>query len=119
MIEDLLQNTTDIYIAYGYTDFRKQSYSLVALVESKFKKNPYEGAAFIFCNKGRTSIKVLVYDKNGFVLAQKILLKADKMKFVWPKDKNELSYISKKQLKWLLTGLTMYPKKCFKNYEIL
>ncbi len=117
MIEDLLTNVTNIYISYGYTDFRKQSNSLVALVESKFKQNPYNGSAFIFCNKGKNSIKVLAYDDNGFVLAQKNLLNADKMKFIWPKDKSEMELITKRQLKWLLTGLTMYPKKSFKNYD--
>lgn len=82
MINDLLKNVNEIYITYGYTDFRKQTYSLIALIESGFKANPYNGSAFIFCNKTRTSIKVLVYDKNGFVLAQKTLLNTDKMKFI-------------------------------------
>ena len=70
MIEDMLKNVSSIYIAYG-TDFRLHITSLCKLVESKFKLNPYKSDAFIFCNKRRTSIRVLCYDKNGFVLAKR------------------------------------------------
>ena len=64
MINDLLQSISKVYIAYGTTDFRKQIDSLCIEVKSKFHLNPYEKAAFIFCNKKRNSIKVLCYDKN-------------------------------------------------------
>ena len=73
MIEDLLRNIDKIYIACGVTDFRMQTESLCTLIKNKFKQNPFNKAAFIFCNRKRNSIKVLCYDKNGFVLAQKTL----------------------------------------------
>ncbi len=57
MIKDLLQSISKVYIAYGATDFRKQIDSLCIEVKSKFHLNPYEKAAFIFCNKKRNSIK--------------------------------------------------------------
>ena len=118
MIEDMLKNVSSIYIAYGETDFRLHITSLCKLVESKFKLNPYKSDAFIFCNKRRTSIRVLCYDKNGFVLAEKRLLDTEKMKFSWPKNKEEIHQITKKQLNWLLSGLKMYPDKYFKDIEI-
>lgn len=118
MIQKLLSEISTIYIAYGATDFRKQIPALCADVKSKFNLNPYKNVAFIFCNKKRTSIKVLCYDKNGFVLAQKTLLDVQKMKFQWPKNSNELKNISKKQLDWLLSGLKIEQKKSFKEYEI-
>lgn len=77
MIKDLLQSISKLYIAYGATDFRKQIDSLCIEVKSKFHLNPYEKAAFIFCNK-KNSIKVLCYDKNGFILAKKKLLDKEK-----------------------------------------
>lgn len=118
MIQKLLSEISTIYIAYGATDFRKQIPALCADVKSKFNLNPYKNVAFIFCNKKRTSIKVLCYDKNGFVLAQKTLLDVQKMKFQWPKNSNELKNISKKQLDWLLSGLKIEQEKSFKEYEI-
>ena len=118
MIQKLLSEISTIYIAYGATDFRKQIPALCADVKSKFNLNPYKNVAFIFCNKKRTSIKVLCYDKNGFMLAQKTLLDVQKMKFQWPKNSNELKNISKKQLDWLLSGLKIEQEKSFKEYEI-
>lgn len=118
MINNLLKDISKIYIAYGVTDFRKQIYSLCSEVKSRFRLDPYQKAAFIFCNKKRNSIKVLCYDKNGFILAQKTLLETEKMKFQWPKNPNEMKNITKEQLSWLLSGLKIYPEKCFKEIEI-
>ena len=118
MINDLLQSISKVYIAYGTTDFRKQIDSLCIEVKSKFHLNPYEKAAFIFCNKKRNSIKVLCYDKNGFILAQKKLLDTEKMKFQWPRNSSEMKNITREQLSWLLSGLKINPEKCFKEIEL-
>lgn len=115
MITDLLKSIDKIYIAYGSTDFRKQINSLSQLVKENFNMDPFNRSAYIFCNRKRTSIKVLCYDNNGFILAQKTLLDYDKMKFKWPRNSNELKSITKEQLEWLLAGLEIYPKKSFKN----
>lgn len=118
MIQKLLSEISTIYIAYGATDFRKQIPALCADVKSKFNLSPTQNAAFIFCNKKRNSIKVLCYDKNGFILAQKTLLDVKKMKFQWPRNSQELKNINKKQLDWLLSGLKIEQEKSFKEYKI-
>ena len=118
MINDLLRSISTIYIAYGVTDFRKQIHSLCDIVQNEYKLNPYKREAFIFCNKKRNRIRVLCYDKNGFVLAQKTLLDTEKMKFQWPRNSNELKQITKEQLNWLLSGLKMYSDKYFTEIEI-
>lgn len=118
MISKMLKDVSTIYIAYGATDFRKQIPSLCAEVQSRFNLNIYKNVAFIFCNKKRDSIKVLCYDKNGFILAQKKLLEAEKMKFQWPRNSKEMKEISKKQLDWLLSGLKIDQAKSFKEYNI-
>ena len=65
---------THIILACGATDFRKQTESLSALVSMQLKLDPFESEyVFIFCNKRRNAIKVLRYDRNGFVLATKKL----------------------------------------------
>lgn len=118
MINKLLSDISVIYIAYGATDFRKQISSLCTEVKTRFNLNPYKNVAFIFCNKKRNSIKVLCYDKNGFVLAQKTLLDNQKMKFQWPRNSKELKNISKQQLNWLLSGLKVEQKTSFKDIEL-
>lgn len=118
MINNLLARISNVYIAYGVTDFRKQIYSLCKIVETKFSIDPYTTAAFIFCNRKRNSIKVLCYDKNGFVLAQKTLLDTQGMKFQWPRNQEEMKKITKEQLNWLLSGLKIYPEKYFREIKM-
>ena len=118
MINDLLKNVNKIYIAYGVTDFRKQISSLCSIVRDTFKLNPYDSSAYLFCNKKRNSIRVLCYDKNGFILAQKTLLESNRMKFQWPRNSQELKSITKQQLNWLLSGLKLEQKTSFKDIEI-
>lgn len=118
MLNNMLKEVNKIYIAYGATDFRKQIYSLSSIVKDTYKMDPYDKSAYIFCNKKRSSIKILCYDKNGFVLAQKTLLATGNMKFKWPRNPAELKNINKEQLNWLLSGLKIEQKGSFKDIKI-
>ncbi len=118
MLNNLLDNIDKIYLAYGATDFRKQISSLCSIVETTFNMNPYDRSAYIFCNSKRNSIRVLCYDKNGFVLAQKTLIDTEKMKFQWPRNSKELGRINKQQLNWLLSGLKIEQKTSFKEINL-
>jgi transposase len=90
---------------------------LVAIVNLQFKLDPFSPTcAFIFCNKRRNAIKVLRYDKNGFVLATKKLLEG--MKFQWPKDVCDVKNISSRQVEWLLQGLEIEQKKALPKIEM-
>ena len=71
MIANLLHDIQKIYIVYGATDFRKQTYSLCNLVKQNYKMNLYNKSAYIFCNKKRNSIRVLTYDKNRIYISTK------------------------------------------------
>ena len=115
MLKHITEDATHIYLAIGPTDFRKQISGLVALVQLQFGKDPFkETSVFIFCNKKKDSVKILRYDRNGFVLAYKKLL--ERMKFQWPKDREEVKEISHKQVEWLLEGLSIEQKKA--HYEV-
>lgn len=110
MLNHFTSGATHIILACGATDFRKQTESLSALVSMQLKLDPFESEyVFIFCNKRRNAIKVLRYDRNGFVLATKKLLEG--MKFQWPKNNSEAAEITSQQLEWLLDGLEIEQKK--------
>lgn len=116
MLNRLINDTDHIYLALGATDFRKQISSLVSMVHLQFGKDPFkESCVFIFCNKKRNSIKVLRYDRNGFILAHKKLL--EEMKFQWPKDSEMVKEITCKQVEWLLEGLAIEQKKA--HHEVI
>lgn len=79
----------------------------------QFQLDPFAPACvFMFCNKKRNAIKVLRYDKNGFVLASKKLL--ENMKFQWPRHKQEVLPLTQQQVRWLLDGLEIEPKRALK-----
>lgn len=118
MLNKLLEEIPTIYLVYGITDFRKQIASLSNMVKEQYKMNPYKKVAFLFCNKKKNSIKLLCYDKNGFILAQKTLLDVNNYRFKWPKDEKELGQITHDQLRWLLSGLQVCPKSYFQDIEI-
>ena len=83
MLNKLIEEIPTIYLVYGPTDFRKQIHSLMDMVKTQYKMDPCKKVAFLFCNRKRNSIKLLCYDKNGFILAQKTLLDVSKYKFQW------------------------------------
>ncbi|WP_407311948.1 IS66 family insertion sequence element accessory protein TnpB [Desulfosporosinus sp. SB140] len=110
MIQHMADHVEHIYLALGYTDFRRQITGLTAMVALKFKLDPYSGTTlFLFCNKRHTVIKALRWDGNGFLLATKQL--ANDMKFQWPKTQGELRDINIRQMQWLLEGLQIDQKK--------
>ena len=62
---DLAGGTT-VYLACGATDLRKSYHGLAAIIKLKFKLDPYSRCMFAFCNRRRTSIKILQWDGSGF-----------------------------------------------------
>lgn len=55
------------------TDMRKSFDGLCGLVRSGLGRNPLSGDVFVFVNRRRTHIKLLVWDRTGFVLYYKRL----------------------------------------------
>lgn len=62
-----------ILVAVEAVDFRKGIDSLARLCQEKLAADPFSGWLFVFRSRRATSIKLLVYDGQGFWLAQKRL----------------------------------------------
>ena len=54
-------------------DFRNGIDGLRGLCRRLFEEDPFSGKVFLFCNRHKTAIKILVYDGQGFWLCQKRL----------------------------------------------
>jgi len=73
-----------ILVAVETVDFRKGIDGLAGLCKGKLKMDPSGGCLFVFRNKRGTSIKVLMYDGQGYWLCQKRLSRG---RFQWwPKE---------------------------------
>ena len=87
-------------IAIHPVDFRKGIDSLAAVCRSQLYENPFSGTVFIFCNRRRTGVKMLIYDGQGFWLCLKRFSKG-KLAW-WPSAETNTSTINATQLQILL-----------------
>lgn len=61
------------YLYREPTDMRKSFNGLSGLVRSELGRNPLLGDVFIFINRRRDKLKLLVWDRSGFVILYKSL----------------------------------------------
>ena len=95
---------TRVYLALGVTDMRKAINGLSILVADHLDFDVFSGHLFVFCNRARTIIKILYWDRNGFCLWQKRL---EKHLFKWPESRDQVLEIGFRELTWLLEGLDL------------
>ena len=62
-----------ILVAVEAIDFRNGIDGLAGVCRNQFQKDPLGGCVFVFRNRRGTSLKILVYDGQGFWLCQKRL----------------------------------------------
>lgn len=74
---------TRVYLAVGATDLRKGFEGLSDLARQVLEVDPLSGHLCIFCNRRRTRIKVLFFDRTGFWICMKKLARGT---FSWPVD---------------------------------
>ena len=69
-----------VLVAVEAADFRCGIDGLAQLCRASLQADPFTGTVFAFRNRGRTAIKLLVYDGQGFWLCHKRLSKG---RFRW------------------------------------
>ncbi|MCF7995879.1 MAG: IS66 family insertion sequence element accessory protein TnpB [Chromatiaceae bacterium] len=94
---------TEVYLAAGATDMRKQIDGLAALVVDVLEADPFSDRLFVFCNRSRDKLKILYWHNNGFWLWYRRL---ERERFWWPTaDARGPVKLSARELSWLLEGL--------------
>lgn len=68
-----LTAAVQIYFYSKPTDMRKGADGLSGLVCSEMRADPLSGAVFAFCNRRRTMIKLLYWDRDGYAVWMKRL----------------------------------------------
>lgn len=94
--------TMRILVAIEPADFRRGIDGLAALCRQRLDHDPMSGCAFVFRNRTGTSIKILLYDGQGFWLCQKRLSHGRFMH--WPTSDAPIRALEAHQLQVLIAG---------------
>lgn len=102
-------NAMRVSLCRDRVDFRKQILGLSVLVQEELELDPFSAHLFAFCNGRRDHVKLLFWERNGFVLWQK---KLEKDRFPWPRDlEAEVVELTGRELNWLLDGMDVFAMK--------
>ncbi len=100
-------NDVHVYLYAEPVDMRKSIDGLSVLVEQEMALSPNIEALFVFCNRGRDKIKLLCWERNGFIVWYKRL---EKQRFRWTKVSETMS-LTGQELNWLLDGFDLFNNK--------
>jgi len=95
-----------VYLCREVVDMRKSINGLSILVEEGLSLDPFGPTLFVFCNRKRDKVKILYWERTGFVLWYKRL---EKNRFVWSlPGSDDVVSLSGRELNWLLDGIDVF-----------
>ena len=105
-----LTTATRVFVAAGATDMRIGFAGLFGLVRDRLGEDPLSGHLFVFANRDRTRIKILVWDGSGLWVCAKRL---EKGRFARPQAGEERQRIPMRgeELTMLLSGIDLRQTK--------
>lgn len=112
-----ISSNTRLFLYSGPADMRKGFDGLSGLVINKLKQDPLSGDIFIFINRTRTLIKLLVWDQSGFAIWHKRL---EQGTFEIPRidPKTNSAEISRQKLMLMLEGISLKNIQTRKRFSI-
>ncbi len=98
-----------VYLHRAPVDMRKQMDGLSILAQDVIKLDPMSGSMFVFINRRRNKLKILVWERNGFIVWYKRL---EQQRFHWPRGSGDaVLTLTGEQLHWLLDGYDVWRMK--------
>ncbi len=98
----------EIHIYRRPVDMRKNINGLSVIVAAEMGLDLKKSSLFIFCNRRRTHMKMLYFDKSGFALWLKRL---EESKFPWPRNlEQEVILIAAEDLELLLDEVNVWTR---------
>jgi transposase len=95
-----------VYVCREAVDFRKSIDGLSALVTHTLGKDPFAAQLYVFANRRRDKVKILYWERCGFVVWYKRLEEA---RFPWPRSGTEPGIeLTGRELNWLLDGIDVF-----------
>ena len=109
-----LPGSVRIFLATEPVDFRKAHDGLVAVVRDHIGNDPFDGSVFVFTNRRRDRIKLLLWDRNGFWLLYKRLERGT-FRLVERRGNRRVE-ISRAELSMLLEGIDLEAGKIRRHF---
>jgi transposase len=104
-----------IYLHRAPVDMRKNINGLSVIVATEMGLDLKSSSLFIFCNRRRTHMKMLYFDRSGFALWLKRL---EESKFPWPKDvEQNVIEVSSEDMELMLEGVNVWTRFKKVNFE--
>ena len=95
----------EVLLCREAVDFRKSINGLSIMVEQQLGIDPFRPQIFAFTNRRRDRVKLLYWERSGFVLWMKRLEKA---RFPWPDEGDLVMSFTGRELNWLLDGIDVF-----------
>jgi transposase len=93
------------------TDMRKSFTGLLALVQQVFRgHDPYAGTWFVFVNRRANIVKILAWDRTGFVLCAKRL---ERGRFQFPSE-DPSQELSEPAFRFLMDGIALGKRRAMR-----
>jgi len=108
-----LNNAQRYFLYRGVTDIRKGFDGLSGIVRDELRENPLSGDVFIFFNRKRTHVKLLMWDRDGFAIYYKRL---ERGVFEVPAGKDTAQVITSQTLLLILQGILLGSVRHKKRY---
>ncbi len=96
-----------IFVARFPVDFRKQFDGLAGIVRREFGHDPFGGHLFVFFNKRRDKIKLLMFDHTGFWLHYKRLERGTFETMASVDEESDCIEVDARRLRLLLEGIDL------------
>jgi transposase len=96
-----------VYLHRAPVDMRRQIDGLAILARDVIQRDLMSGAMFAFINARRNKLKILVWERNGFILWYKRL---ERHRFHWPRVGDAVLTLSGDELNRLLDGYDVWMK---------
>jgi len=100
----MLPSDIKVWVAAKAVDMRKGFHTLAAMVEADFKLNAKSGQLFVFFGRSKSKVKIVYWDRNGFVLWYKSLAQG---RFRPPQLPATHYHVSVSDLTLLLEGIDL------------
>ena len=97
-------------------DMRKGFDGLSGIVRNELEADPLSGDVFVFINRSRTTMKLLIFENDGYLLYHK-RLEAGRFQDFKNEEKTDGEIIDYQRLQFLIRGVDLHHLKYRKRYK--